>query len=67
MTTEKFQSDLANAALLMSRSTPGVKLEVIHDAMIIGADLGMAYVMEFWQVNHEELNEYRRVTNLPNA
>ena len=67
MTTEQFQADLAAAAMLMSRTTPGVKLETIHDAMIIGADMGMKYVMEFWQVNHEELNEYRRVTNLPNA
>jgi len=48
MTTEQFQADLAAAAMLMSRTTPGVKLETIHDAMIIGADMGMKYVMEFW-------------------
>ena len=65
MTTEQFQADLAAAALLMSRNTPGVSLSVISDAMIIGADLGMAYVMEFWREKHEELNEQRQKTNLP--
>jgi hypothetical protein len=66
MTTEQFQADLAAAALRMSRSTPGVSLDVIHDAMIIGADMGMACVQEFWKANHEEIADYRRVTNLPN-
>ena len=65
MTPERFQADLASAALRMSQSTPGVKLETIHDAMIIGADLGMAYVMEFWREKHAELNAQRQKTNLP--
>jgi len=65
MTPEKFQSELAAAALLMSRSTPGVPLDAIRDAMTIGADLGMKYVMEFWREKHEELNAQRQKTNLP--
>ena len=66
MTNEQFQSELASAALRVSRSTPGVSPGVIHYAVIQGADLGMAYVSEFWRVQHEELEAWRKVTNLPN-
>ena len=66
MTSGQFQADLAAAALRMSRSTPGVSLDVIRDAMIVGSDLGMAFVSEFWRAQHAELDAQRKTTNLPN-
>ena len=41
-----FSTELAAAALRMSRSTPGVPPETILDAMTLGADLGISFALE---------------------
>ena len=66
MTPEQFQSDLAAAALLMSRSTPGVPLDAIRDAMTIGADLALKYAADVVKLEREQLALQRDKSNLPN-
>ena len=66
MSTPQLQSDLAAAALRLSRSTPGVPLPVLHDAMLEGALLALKFSITEVKFEREELAHQRDAANLPN-
>ena len=66
MSTPQFQAALAAAALRLSRSTPGVPLPVLHDAMLEGALIALQFSMAQVQFEREELGRQRDAANLPN-
>ena len=66
MTPDQLKSDLAAAALRLSRSTPGVPLPVLHDAMLEGALLALQFAIAEVKFEREELGRQRDAANLPN-
>ena len=66
MTPAQLKSALAAAALRLSRTTPGVPLAVLHDAMLKGALIALQFSVAQVQFEREELGRQRDAANLPN-
>ena len=66
MTPAQLKSALAAAALRLSRSTPGVMPEVLHIAVLEGAELALQFAAAAVKFEREELARQRDAANLPN-